>query len=83
MLAKLAVLLSKVPHYAFVLALLVTSWGPQILPSLTGPLAPWVPYVTGAVAFATAILGLAKQFNPGTTAAVASDKAIIAKVATA
>jgi hypothetical protein len=81
MLAKFSVFLSSVPHFVLALALAVTIYAPQILAAIKGgPLDAWVPYVTGAAAFATGILALAKQFNPGTPQAAASDKAIVAKI---
>lgn len=80
MLKKLAVWMSGVPHYVLAFALAVTIWGPKVLPMLTGsPLAAWVPYLTDAIALATGLLALAKQFNPGTPAAVETDRAIVAK----
>ena len=78
MLAKLAVLLSKVPHTVIALATLAAVYLPKLV--LTGtPLEPYAPYVAGALALANTILALAKQFNPGTVAATKSDAAIIAK----
>jgi hypothetical protein len=71
--------LSQVPHYALGLAIAVTIYGPRALPLVTTSYPTWVPYLTDTIAFATAILALAKQFNPGTPQAVASDQAIAAK----
>ena len=84
MLVKLSALMAKVPHYILALAMLITIWGPDVLQHITGtPLSAYGVYIADAIAFATAILGLAKQFSPGTPAAIASDKAIVAKAGTA
>lgn len=81
MLTKLSVWLSKVPHYVLAVALAVTIFGPQVLADVAGtPLAGYQEYIAKAVAYATGILALAKQFNPGSAASIKSDNDIIARV---
>jgi hypothetical protein len=78
MLTKLSIWLSKVPHYVLVIAMAVTVFGPDVARDmgLVPSLSPFAHYVMLAVAYASGILALAKQFSPGTAAAAASDKGI-------
>lgn len=77
MLAKLAVLLRRVPHALFVLAALVVAATPQIVLSITGtPLGPYAQDLTQFAAFCATVLALAKQFGPADPRAEVVDQAI-------